>query len=59
MIRRELRANADAFAELETAATDAGPTRLRLHDVLLWLSTTLRLAHATEEGRRLRDAGPG
>ncbi|MDF2978935.1 MAG: hypothetical protein K0S40_3663 [Actinomycetospora sp.] len=62
VIRRELRANADAFTELETAAaaaTGAGPTRLRLHDVLLWLSTTLRLAHATDEGRRLRDAGPG
>jgi hypothetical protein len=59
VVRRELRANADAFAELETAAaaaTGARPTRLRLHDVLLWLSATLRLAHATEEGRRLRDA---
>jgi hypothetical protein len=27
-----------------------------LHDVLVWLSTTLRLAHASAEGRRLRDA---
>jgi len=62
VVRRELRANADAFAALESsvaAATgDARPTRLRLHDVLLWLSTTLRLAHAEDAGRRvLRDAG--
>jgi hypothetical protein len=59
VVRRELRANADAFAALEEAvatATDLRPTRLRLHDVLVWLSTTLRLAHASAEGRRLRDA---
>lgn len=57
VVRRELRANADAFTELEAAVTaaagDAHPTRLRLHDVLLWLSTTLRLAHAADAGRRL------
>ena len=62
VVRRELVANADAFAALETAVAtatgDARPTRLRLHDVLLWLSTTLRLAHAEGEGRRLRDAPP-
>jgi hypothetical protein len=59
VVRRELRANAVAFAELEAAVagvTDARPTRLRLHDLLLWLATTLRLAHATGEGRRLRAA---
>lgn len=62
VVRRELRANADAFAELEAsvagATGDARPNRLRLHDVLLWLATTLRLAYAEEEGRRLRSA-PG
>jgi hypothetical protein len=26
-------------------------TRLRLHDVLLWLTGTLRLTHAVELGR--------
>ncbi|GLZ45331.1 hypothetical protein Acsp06_15160 [Actinomycetospora sp. NBRC 106375] len=61
VVRRDLRANDDAFAELEaavaTAIGDARPTRLRLHDVLLWLSTTLRLAHAEGEGRRFRDPG--
>ncbi|HEY2224438.1 hypothetical protein [Actinomycetospora sp.] len=55
VIGRELRANADAFAELERAAAaatgDAHPTRLRLHDILLWLTTTLRLAHAEAAGR--------
>ena len=56
MISRELRANAAAFAALEDAVAtelgDARPTRLRLHDILLWLTTTLRLAHAVEVGRR-------
>jgi hypothetical protein len=60
VVRRELRGNDDAFGELETAVAgatgDARPTRLRLHDVLLWLSTTLRLAYAEDEGRRLRGA---
>jgi hypothetical protein len=60
VVRRDLRDNADAFAALEAsvaAATgDARPTRLRLHDVLLWLSTTLRLAHATDAGRRILSA---
>lgn len=55
VVLRELRANGPAFAELEavTAAVtgDARPTRLRLHDILLWLTTTLRLAHAVELGR--------
>jgi hypothetical protein len=60
---RELRANAAAFAELETAVAALLPaaplTRLRLHDLLVWLSGTLRLPTAvalgegTEEWRRL------
>lgn len=56
VVRRELRANAAAFAALEDAVAtelgDARPTRLRLHDILLWLTTTLRLAHAVELGRQ-------
>ena len=59
MVLRELRANAAAFAALEGAVAtefgDARPTRLRLHDILLWLTTTLRLAHAVELGRRSDD----
>jgi hypothetical protein len=59
VVRRELRANAAAFAALEDAVAtelgDARPTRLRLHDILLWLTTTLRLAHAVEVGRRSGD----
>ena len=50
VVWRELRANEVAFAALEDAVAgtldDARPARLRLHDVLLWLSTTLRFAHA-------------
>ncbi|MCZ2804781.1 hypothetical protein O2W18_06705 [Modestobacter sp. VKM Ac-2983] len=58
---RELRANAVAFATLEQAAAellDVPLTRLRLHDLLVWLSGTLRLTtavalgEATEEWRR-------
>ncbi|GAA4796632.1 hypothetical protein GCM10023200_35920 [Actinomycetospora chlora] len=59
VVHRDLRGNADAFAELEAAVAaapdGARPTRLRLHDVLLWLTTTLRLAHAQDAGRRLRE----
>lgn len=59
VVRRELRANAAPFAALEDAVAaefgDARPTRLRLHDILLWLMTTLRLAHAVELGRRSGD----
>jgi hypothetical protein len=55
VVRRELRANATAFGLLEEAVAaapgDARPTRLRLHDILLWLRTTLRFAHAVELGR--------
>ena len=42
MIPRELVANAGAFSSL---------TALRLHDVLLWLSSSLRLTHAVTLGR--------
>jgi hypothetical protein len=55
VVRRELRANAGVFADLETAVAaatgDASPTRLRLHDVLLWLATTLRWTFALDQGR--------
>jgi len=64
VIHRELRANEKAFAALEAAiATLLTPlTRLRLHDVLLWLSGSLRLTHtvqlglATEEWQQYRQA---
>jgi hypothetical protein len=50
VVRRELVDNAPAFAALERAVArrtgDVHPTRLRLHDVLLWLRTTLRWPHA-------------
>jgi hypothetical protein len=53
VVHRELRANAAAFDALEQAVADQGVplTRLRLHDVLLWLSAGLRLAHAVDRGR--------
>jgi hypothetical protein len=53
VIHRELRANAAAFdvLEREAAARDVALTRLRLHDVLLWLTGGLRLAHAVALGR--------
>ncbi len=57
VVRRELRANATVFADLESAVAaatgDARPTRLRLHDVLLWLATTLRWTYALDQGRVL------
>src|SRR4051812_10744361 len=45
VIHRELRANAEAFAHLRHTLAGRGIelTALRLHDVLLWLSATLRL----------------
>jgi Family of unknown function (DUF6308) len=48
VVHRELRANAAGFAALHDAlaAEDLAFTRVRLHDVLLWLSGTLRLTHA-------------
>ncbi|MGY1714245.1 DUF6308 family protein [Geodermatophilus sp. SYSU D01106] len=56
VVHRELTANAGAFASLETAtaALIGRPlTRLRLHDVLLWLSGSLRMTHAVAVGRAL------
>jgi hypothetical protein len=53
VVHRELTANADAFDALEEAvATRLGTalTRLRLHDILLWLSASLRLPHAVQLG---------
>jgi hypothetical protein len=56
VIARELRANAAAFTALEAAVAallrpDGAPlTRLRLHDVLLWLSGSLRLTTAIALG---------
>jgi hypothetical protein len=71
VVHRELRDNVVGFAALEAAvaallADGAGTpmTRLRLHDVLLWLSGSLRLAHAvalgraTEEWRRYEAGRP-
>lgn len=59
VVHRELRANAEAFAALEAAASalltatgGVALTRLRLHDVLLWLGGSLRLAHAVALGRQ-------
>jgi hypothetical protein len=66
VVHRELRANAGAFGALEEASAGLLPsplTRLRIHDVLLWLSATLRLAtavalgQATDEWQRFT-AGP-
>jgi hypothetical protein len=56
VIHRELRANAAGFAALEEAVAallpeERVPSRLRLHDVLLWLSAGLRLTHAVSLGR--------
>jgi hypothetical protein len=56
VVHRELAANAAAFTRLETATTTllGRPlTRLRLHDVLLWLSGSLRMTHAVAVGRAL------
>ncbi|MGY1813318.1 DUF6308 family protein [Blastococcus sp. SYSU D00820] len=54
VVHRELQANAEAFAELESAATallGVRLTRLRLHDLLLWLAGSLRMATAVALGR--------
>ncbi len=48
VVHRELRANGEAFAELSAAT---GATALRLHDVLVWLSGSLRFTHAVALGR--------
>jgi hypothetical protein len=53
VIHREVGANARAFESLERALTASGIrlTVLRLHDVLLWLSGSLRLTHAVALGQ--------
>jgi Family of unknown function (DUF6308) len=56
VIHRELRANAEGFAALEHAVAglldgDRAPSRLRLHDMLLWLAGSLRLPAAVALGR--------
>jgi hypothetical protein len=56
VVHRELRANAAGFAALESAVADLldadrAPTRLRLHDILLWLAGSLRLPAAVAMGR--------
>ena len=55
VVHRELTANEDAFDALEQAVNSAVDgtrlTRLRLHDVLLWLSGSLRLTHAVQLGQ--------
>ena len=56
VVHRELRANAAAFTALEDAVAallGAPLTRLRLHDVLLWLAGSLRMTHAVAVGRTL------
>jgi hypothetical protein len=58
VVHRELVTGADAFAVLETTVSDllvatggVPLTRLRLHDVLVWLAGSLRLTHAVAMGR--------
>lgn len=55
VIHRELVANAGAFDELRGALAVLGIelTALRLHDVLLWLSSSLRLTHAVALGQEV------
>jgi hypothetical protein len=62
VVLRELRANAAAFTLLEArvrGALGAPVTRLRLHDVLLWLSGSLRWETAIALGRdAVEEIGP-
>jgi hypothetical protein len=55
VVGRELRANERGFTALEDTVAallgEARPTRVRLHDILLWLATTLRMTHAVHLGR--------
>jgi hypothetical protein len=58
VVLRELRANGPAFALLEARACTAlgrRVTRLRLHDVLLWLAGSLRMEAAVALGRAATD----
>ncbi len=63
VVWRELRANDLVFAALEDAARallgDARPTRLRLHDILLWLTATLRMTHAVQLGQATEEWAAG
>jgi hypothetical protein len=56
VIHRELRANVAAFHAIQEALTTDGVelTVLRLHDLLLWLSGSLRLSHAVALGQALQ-----
>jgi hypothetical protein len=58
VIHRELTANADGFGALRDALTAHGIelTALRLHDVLLWLSGSLRLTSAVALGEAATEA---
>ncbi len=56
VIHREIRTNRTAFGVLQERAAalldaDTPLTVVRLHDVLLWLSATLRLSHAVALGQ--------
>lgn len=54
-VSRELRANAAGFAALESAAsalTGVRLSRVRLHDLLLWLAAGLRMDTAVRLGRQ-------
>lgn len=57
VIHRELVANAEAFDSLSRALAEHGIalTALRLHDVLLWLSGSLRMSHAVALGQATHD----
>jgi hypothetical protein len=70
VIRREIRANGALLGALQERTAelldgDTPLTVLRLHDILLWLSSGLRLTHAVALGRRsaewwtYREAHPG
>jgi len=58
VVHRELQANAVAFGALESAVAgllEHPLTRLRLHDVLLWLVATLRLPAAVGLGEQTEE----
>ncbi len=70
VVHRELQANADqfsalekAFADLMTGKDDVALTRLRLHDILLWLKAAGKWNHALSRGRETAEwsrwHGPG
>ncbi len=55
VVHREIRTNRNTFGLLQERTAellDGELTVLRLHDVLLWLSGSLRLTHAVALGRR-------